>query len=98
MESNDKKNSPQSPDSEEYDVNHPQNLNTPVFNSATDHRSTDNLPGVENMDTQNLSKEEVPQDPERLFGSAAQTDLGNGERTEEKVEDEKIIKTGQSKA
>jgi hypothetical protein len=98
MESTNMENSPKSANSEEYDVNHPQNLNTPVFNSSTDHRSTDELPGVENLDTQNQTEEEVPQDPERLFGSAAQTDLGNGERTEEELEKEKIIKPGDSKA
>jgi hypothetical protein len=98
MESTDQNDNQKSAASEDYDVNHPQNLSTPAFNSSTDHRSTDSLPGVENMDTQNLSEDEVPQNPERLFGSAAQTDLGNGERTQEDVDSEKIIKTGNSTA
>jgi hypothetical protein len=91
MESNEDINCPTSANSEDYDPNHPQNLNKPAFNSTTDHRSTTGLPGVENLDNHNLDENQVPQNIERLSGSSTTTDLGNGERTQEDKDDEKII-------
>jgi hypothetical protein len=91
MESNDTNTNPKSATSENYDPNNPQDLTKPAFNSATDHRSTDDLPGIENLDNQELGEDEVPQDPERLWGTSSQTDLGNGDRTQQDKDDEKII-------
>jgi hypothetical protein len=92
MQSNDNNEEQNSANAENYDPNHPQDLTTPAFNSATDHRSTKTLPGVENLNNQDQDENEVPQDIERLSGSSAKTDLGNGERTDEDKEDEKIIR------
>jgi hypothetical protein len=94
METNDTNTNPKSASSEDYDPNNPQNLTKPAFNSTTDHRSTNDLPGVENLDNQNLDEDQVPQNSERLSGSSSQTDLGNGERTQEDKDDEKIIEPG----
>jgi hypothetical protein len=91
MENNKDNNSHQSANSKDYDPNHPQNLTKPAFNSTTDHRSTTGLPGIENLDHQISDENQNPQDIERLSGSSTTTDLGNGERTQDDKDDEKII-------
>ena len=75
------------PGSEEYDVNHPQELNTPKYNSATEKRPSSGLPQVENMndqqkhiDTDNANDTSVPD-----------TDLGN-DRADDEKEKERIIR------
>lgn len=92
MEINKDNNDQKSANSKDYDPNHPQNLTKPSFNSTTDHRSTNGLPGVENLDHQNLDKDEVTHNTDRLSGSSTTTDLGNGERTQQDKDDEKIIR------
>lgn len=91
MEINKDNNSQNSANSKDYDPNHPQNLTKPAFNSTTDHRNTNGLPGVENLDNQNLDADEVAHNTDRLSGSSTITDLGNGERTQDDKDDEKII-------
>jgi hypothetical protein len=91
MESNEDNKSQKSANTEGYDVNHPQNLNKPVFNSTTDHRDTNGLPGVENLDNQLMDEKQAPQNIERLTGSSATTDLDNGERNDEDRDEERII-------
>ena len=105
MESNDKKNKPQSPDNEGYDINHPENLTTPSFNSTTEHRNTNTLPGVENLNQSKQSDEQIlnkksenhdissPVNDESLTGKRVKTDLGNGQRDDDEQENEKIIRT-----
>jgi hypothetical protein len=91
MESNKENNNQKSANTDGYDPTHPQNLNKPVFNSTTDHRSTTGLPGVENLDHQIADENQVSQHSDRLTGSSTTTDLGNGERTQDDKDDEKII-------
>ena len=94
MEGNDKKQQPQSAANEEYDVNHPENLNTPKFNSTSEHRDTNELPGVENLNLENAPNEaQKPENDSSLRGTAPKTDLGNGQRDDDENEKEKIIRT-----
>ncbi|WP_256006360.1 MULTISPECIES: hypothetical protein [Pedobacter] len=83
----DKNKTPQ-PDSEHYDLEHPENLAMPKFNSATEKREGSGLPQVENMndeqrniDTDGSHDTDLPE-----------TDLGN-DRSDDESEDEKIIRT-----
>jgi hypothetical protein len=76
------------PDAEGYDVERPQDLNMPRFNSTTEKRESGGLPGVENMndqqqhiDTDGSHDTDIPD-----------TDLGN-DRSDDESEDEKIIRT-----
>jgi len=92
MEMNEDNRDPKSANSEDYDPNHPQDLNKPVFNSTTDHRSTKTLPGVENLNQQlENEEEETRQDTSRLSGSDRKTDLGNDNDKEADEDDERII-------
>lgn len=105
MESNEPKKDTQKPVNEGYDINNPQNLTKPSFNSSTAHRSAEALPGVENLNQNKLSEVENPGEKldnpdshkpvndESLTGSGSGTDLGNGEREEDEDENEKIIRT-----
>lgn len=68
------------PASEEYDVENPQNLNVPKFNSSTDKRESSEKPAVENMNDQELVEDNRPPD----------TDLGN-ERDDHEDDKERII-------
>ena len=68
------------PASEEYDVENPQNLNLPKFNSSTDKRESHETPAVEHMDGQQSVEDQRPPD----------TDLGN-ERDDDEEEKERII-------
>lgn len=68
------------PASEEYDVENPQNLNVPKFNSSTDKRDSHEKPAVENLDDQKPAEDQRPPD----------TDLGN-ERDDDEDEKERII-------
>jgi hypothetical protein len=76
------------PESEEYDVNHPQNINMPEFNSSTDKREGAKLPAIENM---NDEDEKVkPEDSNR--SNLPQANLGNEADEDEEKEDERIIR------
>jgi len=68
------------PASEEYDVENPQNLNVPKFNSSTDKRESNERPAVENMNDHKPAEDQRPPD----------TDLGN-ERDDDEDEKERII-------
>lgn len=75
------------PDSEDYNVEKPQDLNKPKFNSATDKRSGGELPAIENMNDQ---KENVdPEDSNRA--NLPNPDLGN-DRSDNEKDDERIIR------
>ena len=75
------------PDSENYNVEKPQDLNIPKFNSATDKRSGGELPAIENMNDQQEKVE--PEDSRRTNLPA--TDLGN-DRSDDEKDDERIIR------
>jgi len=89
-------------DSEHYDVNHPQNLNMPEYNSTSEKRGADKIPGVENLNHQDGLKDQLKeaepdgnQDPvskndQSLFGEDSKTDLGNGDKTDK--DDEGLIR------
>jgi hypothetical protein len=69
------------PDSENYDVEKPQDLNVPKFNSSTDKRTSEETPATENLnDKKPLDQDEGPD-----------TDLGNdrdhNEDTKERIID-----------
>lgn len=74
------------PGSEEYDVERPQDLQKPKFNSTTDRRESHELPAVENMSGLEDDAREVNTDPARL----PKTDLGN-DRDEDEEDRERII-------
>ncbi len=105
MESQDQKNTPQVAVNQDYDVNHPENLNTPSYNSTKEYREGNELPGVENLNHENglndpLKESEIaknqpssPKNDASMHGEKSKTDLGNGTKTEEEKENEKIIRT-----
>jgi hypothetical protein len=102
MENQDNNKSSKVTDSEHYDINHPQNLNIPEYNSTSEKRSADKIPAVENLNHQDGLKDEFDeaepndnQDPaskddKPLFGEGAKTDLGNGDKTDK--DDEGLIR------
>ena len=89
-------------DSEHYDINHPQNLNIPEYNSSSEKISSDKLPGVENLNHNDglddqLKEAESDKDQnsaskndDPLFGKDTKTDLGNGGKTDK--DDEGLIR------
>ncbi len=93
MENQDSNKKSKVTDSEHYDVNHPQNLNIPEYNSTSEKRAADKIPGVENLNHQDGLKDQLKkaepddnQDPaskndKSLFGEGSKTDLGNGNKT-----------------
>lgn len=91
MESNGKNQEENAPGGENYDVNNPQNITTPTFNSTTDGRDTDDLPGVENLNLSNNGDQELPENDQSLFGSDSKTDLGNSQKPEEDKADDRLI-------
>lgn len=105
MENNKNENEPKTADSEGYSVENPQNQNQPVYNSTTDRREADKLPGVENLNQTEGLKDELkgaetdnsdsaaPKNDASINGEAPKTDLGNGQRDKDEDEDEKIIRT-----
>ncbi|MEJ7557729.1 MAG: hypothetical protein WKF66_05425 [Pedobacter sp.] len=75
------------PESKEYDIDHPQNLAAPQFNSDTDKRDGASLPAIENM---NDEDEKVkPEDSNR--SNLPATDLGNSPDDDE-GDKERIIR------
>ncbi|MET1055628.1 MAG: hypothetical protein ABWY16_09995 [Pedobacter sp.] len=92
------------PDNEQYDVNNPQNLTQPQFNSTSTHREGAKVPAVENLnqnnDENNLKKEKEsnnsetkePVNDDSLNGTGSQTDLGDGQRDEDEADKERIIR------
>jgi len=75
---------------ENLDPNHPERSTKPAFNSTTDHRPTEQVPGVENLN-QDSADREVPENDESLFGTPHKTDLGNGDRDPDEKDNEKLI-------
>ena len=68
------------PDSEKYDVEKPQDLNVPKFNSSTDRLTSQGTPATENLNDQEpVDQQEGPK-----------TDLGN-ERDDNEDDRERII-------
>jgi hypothetical protein len=103
MENKNEDQKDKAPDNEHYDVNNPQNITQPQFNSTSTHREGAKLPAVENL---NQTKEEnkapedknsfntatdLPENDESLTGNSTGTDLGNGEREQEDDDTERII-------
>lgn len=79
------------PDSEEYDVDNPQNLNTPKFNSSTERRNSPELPADENLNDLHENKDNKdPVKDEQGNQELPNTNLGN-DREEGEAKDEKII-------
>lgn len=81
------------PESEDYDVEKPQDLNIPKYNSSTDHRTDADLPAVENL---NDTEDGIDrQNSNRAFPDHRESpkpDLGN-DRDDDEDEREKIIST-----
>jgi hypothetical protein len=75
------------PDSEEYDVEHPEKTATPQFNSSTEKREGSKLPAIENMNDEDEKVD--PKDSNRT--NMPETDLGNDPVDEEK-DKERIIR------
>jgi len=104
MENNKEDQKHKSPDNEHYDIENPQNLTQPEFNSSSTHRSGAELPAVENLNQineENTAEEEkkssntgstLPQNDESLHGKPSQTDLGGGQRDDDEDQDERIIR------
>ena len=102
MENQESSNNSKVTDSEHYDINNPQNLNIPEYNSTSEERSADKLPGVENLNHQDglddqLKEAETDKDQDStskndnpLFGKDSKTDLGNGGKTDK--DDEGLIR------
>jgi hypothetical protein len=100
-----KKNDPKLAGSEDYDVNHPQNIAQPVYNSTADEKASADLPGIENLNhdsglkdplkeaTNDLNDPSAQKNDESLHGQPSETDLGNGSSDEEDQEDEGLIRT-----
>jgi len=91
METNQSNNEEHAPGSDQYDVNHPQNITKPSFNSGTEKRDTDGLPGVENLNLSNNGDQKLPEDDRSLFGTDSDTDLGNSQKPEEDKADDRLI-------
>jgi hypothetical protein len=104
MENEKEEKNHKAPDNEGYDIENPQNLTQPKYNSTTTHREGPALPAVENLNQTNGLKTELedakkddlspdaPKNDESFFGEHTKTDLGAGQREE----DERIIRTGSS--
>jgi hypothetical protein len=104
MENQNEEQKDKAPDNEHYDVNNPQNLTQPQFNSTSTHREGAKLPAVENLNQikeENKAPEdknsfnsgtEVPENDDSLHGKDSSTDLGEGQRDEDEAEDERIIR------
>lgn len=105
MENHKEEQKDKAPDNEHYDVENPQNIAQPKFNSTSTHRGGAELPAVENLNqikeekTSNEEKKStnsgspLPQNDESLHGKNTKTDLGGGQRDDDEDEDEKIIRT-----
>lgn len=103
MDSQDKNKKFKTPDNEDYDINNPQNLTQPAFNSGADGGQNTTSPPVENLNQQNdennqlgdatatKSHDNSTLNDEPLHGNDQKTDLGNGKNREDK-EDEKLIR------
>jgi hypothetical protein len=76
------------PESDDYDVNHPENLTTPKFNSDTDKREGAKLSAIENMNNEDEKVE--PEDSNR--SKMPETDLGNNPDDDNEKERERIIR------
>ena len=76
---------------ENQDPNHPEEGTKPQFNSTTDHRPTEQLPGIENLN-QDSEDKRLPKNDDSLFGTSHKTDLGAGQRDPDEKDDEKLIK------
>lgn len=79
MENRDKNKQPISAKSEDYDIENPQKLNLPKFNSTSENRESHKLPYVENADNteQFIENDQKTIDDSALFGNSNDTDLGN---------------------
>ncbi|MFP5080216.1 hypothetical protein [Pedobacter sp. JCM 36344] len=75
------------PESNQYDVEHPENLNLPKFNSSSEKREGAKLSAIENMNDQD--EKVKPEDSNR--SKMPETDLGNHPDDDEK-ESERIIR------
>ena len=103
MDNQDRKKDFKAPGNEDYDINRPQNLAKPAFNSASENRDNHAVPPIENLNQQNDEDDQLKQDTahrtdqqglvndESLHGNDHKTDLGNGETPEDK-DDEKLIR------
>lgn len=104
MENQDDKKNFKAPGNEDYDINRPQNIAKPAFNSTSGNRKSDGAPPVENLNHQNDEDDQLQKptansdeghgeaNDERLRGNRQETDLGNSEDRDD-PEDEKLIRT-----
>jgi hypothetical protein len=72
-------NKPKSAESKDYDVENPQELNIPKFNSTSEKRESHKLPYVENVDDteQSVGNDQQTMNDSALFGDTHETNLGN---------------------
>ncbi|MHA4895184.1 hypothetical protein ACXZ1K_10545 [Pedobacter sp. PWIIR3] len=75
------------PGSKDYNVEKPEELNIPQFNSSTEKRKGEELPAVENMNDQ--AEKVDPEDSNRV--NMPHADLGNNPSDDEK-DKERIIR------
>jgi hypothetical protein len=80
-------NSTPKPESEEYDIEHPQNLNIPKFNSDTEKLEGAGRPGVEHLN--DADENPTPDDSDKR--DTPETDLGNNPSDDE-GDSERIIR------
>lgn len=73
------------PRSSEYQIEKPETLNRPKYRSSTDHRSSEDLPAVENLNNQ-VTKTGITSDQD-----SPKPDLGN-KRADDEDQREKIIR------
>ena len=103
MENNKEPNKTQTADSEHYNPEKPQSQTTPKYNSTTERRNDNELPGIENLNHQDGLKDELREaknkdsdisqtkNDESLFGRDTKTDLGGGQRDKDEDDQEQII-------
>jgi hypothetical protein len=104
MKKEDQNKKTQLPGNEDYDVNHPQHLTKPAFNSVTENRDSGNKPGTENLNHENdenkftegakkdNSEDATPVNDERLHGNMDDRDLKKEQHDYDHDDDDLIRK------
>lgn len=85
-------NSSHKPGSDEYNVERPQDLNIPEFNSTSESRASHELPAVEHLDEEHQSGDEEKNrsNMEQQKKMPPKPDLGN-KRDDDEEEHERLI-------
>ncbi len=103
MKKEDQNKKAQKPENEGYDINHPQNLTKPSFNSVSENRHSGNKPSIENLNEENnenntekphpdaISESPAAINDDRLHGDRNNNDLSREEKDDDD-DDEKLIR------